>query len=65
MEFFKNAKIPKGGALCIGGGGGEWALSPGGFSKINEILTNIRDFAKIGKWAHPTSHSGTQQTMSH
>jgi len=55
VGFFKNAKIPKGEALCIGGGGGEWALSPGGFSKINEILTIARDFAQIGKWAHPLS----------
>jgi len=65
MEFFKSAKIPKGGALCIGGGGGEWALSPGGFSNLCEILTISRDFAQIGKWAHPTSPLGTKQTMSY
>ena len=30
------------GAGEFGGGGGEWALFPGGFSKINEILTIYR-----------------------
>jgi len=38
-----------------GGGGEEWALFPGGFSKINEILKIARDFAQTGKWPHPLS----------